>query len=74
VAGIRLPVHLDFITSFEALFAVLMIRFKEKGDAAADEIRRQLFVLYELSKGKWIDIAGSLSKNILVGFTIVLLR
>ncbi|KAH4941512.1 hypothetical protein HBI67_003400 [Parastagonospora nodorum] len=55
----RLPFHLDFINSFEALFAVLEIRFKEKGYHALVRIRRQLFVMYEHCQQKQIDLNGA---------------
>jgi len=55
----RLPFHLEFINSFEALFAVLEIRFKDKGIHAQRRIQRQLFVMYEQSKQKQIDMKGA---------------
>jgi hypothetical protein len=54
-----LPFHLDFIDSFEALSAVLLIRFKCKGDDAIYRIRQQLFVLYEHSRQRQIDMNGT---------------
>jgi hypothetical protein len=62
----RLPFHLEFINSFEALFAVFMIRFKYKGDLAVDRLRRQLFDLYESSKQKRVDVNGPWAKAFLV--------
>ncbi|KAH4863550.1 hypothetical protein HBI42_143660 [Parastagonospora nodorum] len=55
----RLPFHLDFINSFEALSAVLEIRFKDKGCHALKKIQRQLFVMYEHSKQKQICMEGA---------------
>jgi hypothetical protein len=57
----RLPFHLEFIDSFEALSAVLLVRFKNKGEDAMYRIRQQLFVLYEHSRQKQIDMSGSCS-------------
>jgi hypothetical protein len=57
----RLPFHLEFIDSFEALSAVLLVRFKHKGEDAIFRIREQLFVLYEHSRQKQIDMSGSCS-------------
>jgi hypothetical protein len=54
-----LPFHLDFIDSFEALSAVLLIRFKSKGDDAIYRIQQQLFVLYEHSRQSQIDMSGT---------------
>jgi hypothetical protein len=54
----RLPFHLEFITSFEALYAVLTVRFKHRGDTAMDRIRWQMFDLYESSKQKRIPQHG----------------
>ena len=62
----RLPFHLEFINSFEALFAVFMIRFRDKGELAIDRIRRQLFDMFETSKQKRIDLNGPWAKAFLV--------
>jgi hypothetical protein len=51
----RLPFHLEFVTSFEALYAVLMVRFKHQEDSAMDRIRSQMFDLYESSKQKRVN-------------------
>jgi hypothetical protein len=56
--GNRLPFHLEFINSFEALFAVFLVLFKDKGGFALDKIRRRLFVMFELSKQKQIDFSS----------------
>jgi hypothetical protein len=58
----RLPFHLEFIDSFEALSAVLLVRFKDKGEDAVYRIRQQLFVFYEHSRQKQIDMSGSCSR------------
>jgi hypothetical protein len=63
----RLPFHLEFIDSFEALSAVLLVRFKEKGDDAVYRIRQQLFVLYEYFRQKQIDM----SKSCLKAFKVI---
>jgi hypothetical protein len=55
----RLPFHLEFIDSFEALSAVLLVRFKNKGEDAMYRIRQQLFVLYENSRQRQIDMSGT---------------
>ncbi|KAJ4373372.1 hypothetical protein N0V83_003667 [Neocucurbitaria cava] len=62
----RPPFHLVFINSFEALFAVFMIRFKDKGGGAVDRIRRQLFDMFEQSRQKRIDINGPWANAFLV--------
>lgn len=59
--GNRLPFHLEFINCFEALFSVLSIRFNDKGDPAIQRIRRQMFILYEHSKQRQVDMAGQWS-------------
>jgi hypothetical protein len=58
----RLPFHLEFIDSFEALSAVLLVRFKDKGDDVLYRIREQLYVLYEYSRQKQIDMSGSCTR------------
>lgn len=72
--GNRLPFHLDFISSFEMLFAVFMEHFKYKGDFALERIRRHLFVLLEVSKPKQIDFGGLWDKAFRVIYSRVLLR
>jgi hypothetical protein len=62
----RLPFHLEFINSFEALFAVMMVRFKHRGDGALDRIRRQMFDLYESSKQKRVNRDGPWATSFLV--------
>jgi hypothetical protein len=54
----RLPFHLEFINSFEALFAVSMVRFKDKGEGAPDKIRRQWFDMVETSKQRRFSLNG----------------
>lgn len=56
--GNRLPFHLEFIQSFEALFAVLMVIFKDRGPQAVSRVRRQLFDMHEVSRQKRIDFGG----------------
>ncbi|KAF2800524.1 hypothetical protein K505DRAFT_370195 [Melanomma pulvis-pyrius CBS 109.77] len=56
--GNRLPFHLEFINSFEALYKVLAVRFKDRGESAVDRIRRQLFNIYESSQQRLIDTNG----------------
>jgi hypothetical protein len=70
----RFPFHLEFINSFEALFAVFMVRFKDKGAFAVDRLRRRMFVMYEQSKQKQIDMAGPWSKAFKVSALILSLR
>ncbi|KAF2827955.1 hypothetical protein CC86DRAFT_404988 [Ophiobolus disseminans] len=60
--GHRLPFHLETITSFEALSAILMFRFKDTGGNAVDRIRRQLFDMYESSRQRRIDLNGRWSE------------
>ncbi|CAO2652624.1 Nn.00g009070.m01.CDS01 [Neocucurbitaria sp. VM-36] len=63
----RLPFHLEFINSFEALFAVFMIRFKDKGEGAIDRIRRQLFDMFEQSKQRRVNLSGPWANAFLPG-------
>jgi hypothetical protein len=58
----RLPFHLEFIDSFGALFAVFMIRFKDRGENTLDRIRRQWFEMIELSRERRIDFDGPWAK------------
>jgi hypothetical protein len=62
----RLPFHLEFIHSFEALSAVLLARFKNKGDDAIIRIRQQLFVLFEHSRQRQIDMSGTCESAVTV--------
>jgi hypothetical protein len=59
----RLPFHLEFITSFECLSAIFMVRFSNKGSFAMNTLRRQMFVMYEHSRQKQIDMAGEWSET-----------
>jgi hypothetical protein len=64
--GNRLPFHLEFIPSFEALFAVLMVIFKDRGPQAVTRVLRQLFDMHEISRQIRIDFGGSWTKAIMV--------
>jgi hypothetical protein len=62
----RLPFHLEFINSFEALFAVFMVRFKDRGQSILDKIRLQWFDMVETSRERRIDFEGPWAKAFLV--------
>jgi hypothetical protein len=62
----RLPFHLEFINSFEALFAVFMVRFKDRGEGTLDRIRRQWFDMVETSRQKRVDFEGPWAKAFVV--------
>jgi hypothetical protein len=64
----RLPFHLEFINSFEALLAVFMVRFMDRGENAIDRICCRLFDMYESSRQRRIDVAGLWAKAFLVPF------
>lgn len=70
----RLPFHLEFINSFEALFAVFMVRFKHRGDGALMRIRRQMFDMYESSMQKRINLNGPWANAFLVSTPLTLSR
>lgn len=57
------PFHLEFISSAEALLAVLRVRFEQVG---ADRVRRLMFDLRETSMQKHIDIFGPWEQAFLV--------
>jgi hypothetical protein len=67
----RLPFHLEFINSFEALFAVFVMRFRHRGDGAVMRIRRQMFDMYESSKQQRVDLNGPWVKAFLVRIFLV---
>jgi hypothetical protein len=60
--GRPLPFHLDFIDSLEALVAVFMIRFRDKGATALDRIHQHDFCTYEHSKQRLINTRAPWSK------------
>ncbi|KAH8728150.1 hypothetical protein GQ44DRAFT_702688 [Phaeosphaeriaceae sp. PMI808] len=63
----RLPFHLEFINSVEALLAVLEVRFKERGEFALSKIRQRMFNLYDLTSQKRIHLRGPWAQAFLVG-------
>jgi hypothetical protein len=66
----RLPFHLEFITSFEALYAVLRVRYKQRRDSAMDRIRWQMSDPYESAKHKRIKRDGSWATAFLVSISM----
>jgi hypothetical protein len=62
----RLPFHLEFIDSFEALFAVFMVKFKDRGELAMERIRRKMFDMNELSRQTRIDFDEPWNKTLRV--------
>jgi hypothetical protein len=64
--GNRLPFHLEFIPSFEALFTVLMVIFKDRGPQAVSRIRRRLFDMHEVSHQSRVDFGGPWTKAFMV--------